>query len=51
MAGLLLVRESGGYVTDPAGREVTQGDIVAANPHMHPRLLEVVADGQAAAGL
>ena len=51
MAGLLLVRESGGYVTDPAGREVTQGDIVAANPHLHPRLLEVVADGQAAAGL
>ena len=44
-AGLLLVREAGGFVTDPQGREVSQGDVVAANPHLHARLLEVVADG------
>ena len=44
-AGLLLVREAGGYVTDPAGHEPNAGDVVAANPHLHARLLETVADG------
>ena len=53
-AGMLIVREAGGFVTDAAGREsvVREGaghDVVAANPHMHARLLEVVADGVAAA--
>ena len=53
-AGLLIVREAGGFVTDPAGVESTlhdagPNDIVAANPHMHARLREVVADGVAAA--
>ena len=53
-AGLLIVREAGGFVTDAAGRESVlheagPNDIVAANPHMHARLLEVVADGVAAA--
>ncbi len=55
-AGLLIVREAGGFVTDAAGKESTMqetagNDVVAANPHMHARLLEVVADGvQAAEG-
>ena len=53
-AGMLIVREAGGFVTDAAGREAVVheragNDVVAANPHLHPRLLEVVADGVAAA--
>ncbi len=49
-AGILLVREAGGYVTDPDGRDQIGADVVAANPHLHPKLLEAVADGLAAAG-
>ncbi len=55
-AGLLIVREAGGFVTDAAGQEAVMhesaaNDIVAANPHVHPRLLEAVAAGvQAAEG-
>ncbi|MCW3477433.1 inositol monophosphatase family protein [Limobrevibacterium gyesilva] len=50
-AGLLIVREAGGYVTDPAGGDAREGgNVVAANPHMHPQLREAVADGVAAAG-
>ena len=48
-AGILLVREAGGYVTDPDGRDQIGADVVAANPHLHPKLLEAVADGLAAA--
>ncbi len=53
-AGLLIVREAGGFVTDPFGaesvlHEATGNDIVAANPHMHARLREVVAEGVSAA--
>lgn len=53
-AGLLIVREAGGFVTDPSGAEsvlhdARPNDIVAANPHMHARLREVVAEGVAAA--
>ena len=53
-AGLLIVREAGGFVTDPAGAESTlheagPNDIVAANPHMHARLRQVVAEGVSAA--
>lgn len=48
-AGILLVREAGGYATDPAGGEITGAEIVAANPHLHPKLCEVIADGLAAA--
>ncbi len=49
-AGLLIVREAGGYATDPSGDPVTEtGDVVAANTHMHPHLREAVADGMAAA--
>ena len=53
-AGLLIVREAGGFVTDPSGAESVlhdagPNDVVAANPHMHARLREVVAEGVAAA--
>ncbi len=53
-AGILIVREAGGFVTDAAGRESTVletagNDVVAANPHMHKMLLEVVAQGVSAA--
>ena len=53
-AGMLIVREAGGFVTDAAGAEAIMhesagNDIVAANPHLHPRLLDVVADGVSAA--
>jgi len=45
-AGALLVREAGGFVTDPAGNDPRDtGDIVAANPHLHPALSEAVSDG------
>lgn len=49
-AGILLVREAGGFVSDPGGGDpVASGDVVAANPPLHPRLGEAVADGMAAA--
>jgi myo-inositol-1(or 4)-monophosphatase len=49
-AGLLLVRESGGYATDPHGEDPRPtGNMVAANPNLHPKLCEIVADGIAAA--
>ena len=53
-AGLLIVREAGGFVTDPAGaesvlHESVGNDIVCGNPHMHARLREVVAEGVTAA--
>ena len=51
-AGLLMVREAGGFTTDPAGAEnCDKGDVVAANPYMHPLLRDAVADGVAAAGI
>ncbi len=53
-AGLLIVREAGGFTTDPSGAEATLLDdapnnVVAANPHLHAQLLEMVADGVSAA--
>nr|WP_084623330.1 inositol monophosphatase family protein [Acidisphaera rubrifaciens] len=49
-AGLLIVREAGGYATDPAGGDPrASGDVVAGNPHIHPKLCEMVSDGQDAA--
>jgi myo-inositol-1(or 4)-monophosphatase len=44
-AGMLIVREAGGYATDGEGKDVIANTVVAANPHMHPKLLEVVQDG------
>ncbi|MBI4966653.1 MAG: inositol monophosphatase [Rhodospirillales bacterium] len=44
-AGILLVREAGGFVTDLAGGStmLESGDIVAANQQMHPILLDLLA--------
>jgi len=48
-AGLLIIREAGGYATDAAGGDPrNSGDVVAANPHMHAVLLEAAARGLAA---
>jgi myo-inositol-1(or 4)-monophosphatase len=47
-AGMLIVREAGGYATDSEGKDNIAETVVAANPHLHPKLLEVVADGLAA---
>jgi myo-inositol-1(or 4)-monophosphatase len=45
---MLIVREAGGYATDAEGKDEIANTVVAANPHMHPKLLEVVRDGLAA---
>jgi myo-inositol-1(or 4)-monophosphatase len=51
-AGLLLVREAGGYATDPTGADPRDsGNIVAANPTMHPLLSAALLDGMQAAGI
>jgi myo-inositol-1(or 4)-monophosphatase len=47
-AGMLIVREAGGYATDAAGQDHVSSTVVAANPHLHKPLLDVVADGLAA---
>src|ERR1700733_14696317 len=47
-AGLLLVREAGGFATDPAGQDPRDtGDVIAANPHLHVALSEAVIEGVA----
>lgn len=45
-AGCLLVREAGGHVTDPSGRElgIEHGPVVAGNQAIHPWLLRILAD-------
>ncbi len=51
-AGILIVREAGGYVTDPQNVEAqameTECNIVAANTYMHPKLREIVLAGLSA---
>ncbi len=52
-AGVLICREAGGTVTDPAGAEFilsddAPNDLVAGNTHLQPKLRELVADGVAA---
>ncbi len=45
-AGLLLVREAGGYSTDVGdGDSLETGNIVAGNPHLHAKLRQYVAEG------
>jgi myo-inositol-1(or 4)-monophosphatase len=46
-AGILLVREAGGQVTDLDGRDkmLDRGDILAANEPLHPQLLKLVKEG------
>jgi myo-inositol-1(or 4)-monophosphatase len=43
-AGILLIRESGGYVTDLAGghRMMETGDVLAANDHLHLPLAQLL---------
>ncbi len=43
-AGLLLVQEAGGLVTglDGASVELEKGDVLAANPHLHPKLTRLL---------
>lgn len=46
-AGVLICREAGARVTDVEGREwdAASTSICAANPHLHERMLEVIARG------
>ena len=45
-AGLLLVREAGGFATDPTARiRATPATWSPANPHLHPALSEAVIEG------
>ena len=43
-AGALMVREAGGYATAPDGGEALEREVVAGNPHLQPRLREMVAE-------
>ncbi|MBY0329684.1 MAG: inositol monophosphatase [Acetobacteraceae bacterium] len=48
-AGLVILREAGGFATDPDGGEpYPSGNIVVGNPVMQPRLRTMVAEGIAA---
>jgi myo-inositol-1(or 4)-monophosphatase len=45
-AGLLIVKEAGGFVTDVGdGDPLATGNIVAGNAHLHAKLRTVVAEG------
>ena len=47
-AGMLLVREAGGYVSDLAGGRsmMTSGDVLAANDHLHLPLAAIIREAQ-----
>jgi myo-inositol-1(or 4)-monophosphatase len=50
-AGLIMVREAGGFATDPEGGDpYPEGNVVAGNQALHGKLREVVQEGIAAAG-
>jgi myo-inositol-1(or 4)-monophosphatase len=51
-AGLLLVREAGGFVSDLGGGQsmMTSGDVLAANGHLHLPLAAMIRDAMRAAG-
>jgi myo-inositol-1(or 4)-monophosphatase len=51
-AGMLLVREAGGYVSDLSGGQsmMTTGDILAANDHLHLPLAALVREAARAGG-
>ena len=44
-AGIVLIREAGGYVTGVDGRDLdlARGDILASNPHLHTTLHKILA--------
>ncbi len=52
-AGLLLVREAGGFVSDLAGGQgmMTSGDVLAANVHLHLPLAALIKEAMRAASL
>jgi myo-inositol-1(or 4)-monophosphatase len=43
-AGLIMVREAGGFVTDLDGRETSPAtvDVIAGNEHIHSDLLKLL---------
>ena len=47
-AGLLLIREAGGYVSDLSGGQtmMTSGDILAANDHLHLPLAALIREAR-----
>ncbi len=47
-AGIVLVREAGGFVTDLSGRDkmLETGDICVGNEHIHKQLLKLVQDAR-----
>ncbi|MGE0260318.1 MAG: inositol monophosphatase family protein [Alphaproteobacteria bacterium] len=49
-AGLLLVREAGGFATDLAGGQdaMTSGDVLAANAHLHLPLAALIREAMRA---
>lgn len=48
-AGLVILKEAGGFATDPEGGEpYPSGNVVVGNPVLQPRLREMVAEGIAA---
>ena len=48
-AGLVMVKEAGGFATDPDGGDpFAAGNVVVGNPHLQPKLREIVAEGIAA---
>jgi myo-inositol-1(or 4)-monophosphatase len=48
-AGIVILREAGGIVTDPDGNDpYPSGLVVAANPHLHGKFRSIVAEGIAA---
>ena len=44
-AGIVLVREAGGFVTDVAGgnKMMATGEIIAANSHLHGKLADILS--------
>lgn len=45
-AGLVVVREAGGFVTEVANGDMLEtGNVVAANPHLHAKLRQIVQEG------
>ena len=45
-AGIIMVKEAGGYVTGPGDEDpYATGNIVAGNPFLHAKLREAVAEG------
>ncbi|MBC9209325.1 inositol monophosphatase [Roseomonas aerophila] len=48
-AGMIILKEAGGYITSPDGGDAYPGgDVVAGNPHLQPKLRDAVNEGIAA---